>query len=227
MRTGSVERLRRCAAACVVVWVTLSGAAVAKKDKVGNREAAHELMEGITLALPSAESFGRYQGSVRVALGGVVDHGYAETDDYLGVGPNATFKVTLASNRRASVRRAVGELLAGTGLAAAAAETADYRLEVVIRRDRFSYDADRLRSEVFLDFDFRQGEVSAGRVLAYGNAEANYAAPNFTGLKKVHPVYEEACKEGEEGGPAGPHRAGRHLHRGLADGGRAPPRAGL
>ncbi len=43
MRIGSVERLRRCVAAGLVVGVTLSGAAVAKKDKVKKGEAKAKL----------------------------------------------------------------------------------------------------------------------------------------------------------------------------------------
>ena len=192
MTTSSVTRARGITAACLAMAVLLTVPALAKKDKVKTREAAAELMEGLTLTLPAAESLGRYDGEVRIALGEVSDRGYAETDDFVGVGPNATFKVTLASTRLESVLQAVDQLLVGTGLAAVGVEEPDYRLDVAILRDRFSYDGDRLRGEVFLDFDFRRGGASAGRVLAYGNAEASYAATTFTGVKKFHVVYEEA-----------------------------------
>ena len=196
MQDGSVDRPWRRMAICAALALALSGVAFAakekKQEKVNTRQAAAELMEGLAVTLPGGESFGRYQGPVRLALGEIIDHGYAETDDFLGVGPNATFKVTLASTRLDSVRQGVAGLLRSTGLEAASAETADYLLDVAIRRDRFSYDGDRLRGEVFLEFDFRRGEESAGRLLAYGNAETNYAAPNFTGLKKARPVYEAA-----------------------------------
>lgn len=140
---------------------------------------------------PEAQYFGSYSGETRIALGEVHDEGFAESSDFLGAGPQAVYAVLLVSSREEAVRSAVSRLLEVTGLAASPDE-ADYLLDVVIRRNRFFINQTavkfRLRSEVFLEFIFRQGDSVAGRVLACGNSQRKTQLASKTKVEATYQV---------------------------------------
>jgi hypothetical protein len=159
-----------------------------------NMKEMNTLVRGFELELSSSGSFGRYSGDVRIALGEVVDEGYSETPRFLGIGPNSAYLVVLASSREGTVREAITHLFRDTGLLAASLEEADFIADVTILRNRFSYDGDRIRSEVFLKVAFRRAEEIVGRVLVCGNAESYYRQNSF-GFKKARPTYWSAFND--------------------------------
>lgn len=163
----------------VFAWLALGLPAQAAKDFV------------LTLQSPTSENFGKYSGGTRIALGAVVDDGFAENPDFLGMGPQAIYSVLLSQTREDSVRTAVSQLLEETGLLAGTPAEATYTLDVTIRRLRFfvhqTIGRFRLRTEAFLEFTFRQGDAVVGRVLACGNSQ-NQA--QFASKKKVQATYQ-------------------------------------
>lgn len=140
--------------------------------------------------------YGTYSGERRIALGEVVDDGFAESPRFLGMGPQAMYSVLLTQQRDESVRAAVSQLLDGTGLLAATPDDAAYTMDVSIRRLRFFIHQTagrfRLRTEAFLEFTFRQGDSVVGRVLACGNSQ-NQA--QFASKKKVQATYQYGVED--------------------------------
>lgn len=145
----------------------------------------------ITLVRPEARYFGSYSGTARIALGEVHDEGFAEAPNFLGVGPQAMYAVTLQGTRAEVIGTTVSRLLEATGLAAAP-DSADYVMDMVIRRNRFFITQTavkfRLRSEVFLEFTFRQGDSVAGRVLACGNSQRKTQIASQTKVEATYQV---------------------------------------
>jgi hypothetical protein len=139
----------------------------------------------------SAAKLGEYSGDVRIALGEVVDDGFAESPEFLGVGPQAAYSILLEETRAESVKSAISHLLEETKLAADSTAEATYILDVKIVRLRSfihqTFGRFRLRSEVFIEFTFKQGDTVAGRVLACGNSQ-NKA--QFASKKKVEATYQ-------------------------------------
>ena len=160
----------------------------------GNMKEMNTLVRGFELELPSGASLGHYFGESRIALGEIADEGYAETPRFLGIGPNSAYLVVLASSREDTVRQGMTHLFRETGLLAASAKDADFIADVTILRNRFSYDGDRIRSEVFLEVAFRRAEETTGRVLVCGNAESDYRQNSF-GFKKARPTYLSAFND--------------------------------
>lgn len=163
----------------VLALLTLSLPAQARKDL------------NLTLQPPTAADFGKYSGEARIALGEVVDDGFAESPHFLGVGERALYSVFLVQTREESVRTAVSHLLKETGLFAATPADATYTMNVTIRRLRFfvyqTAGRLRLRTEAFLEFTFRQGDSVVGGVLACGNSQ-NHA--QLGSKKKVEATYQ-------------------------------------
>jgi hypothetical protein len=163
----------------VLVLLTLGLPAQARKDL------------NLTLQPPTAADFGKYSGEARIALGEVVDDGFAESPHFLGMGPQAVYSVLLVQTREESVRTAVSHLLKETGLFAAKPADATYTMDVTIRRLRFFIHQTafrfRLRTAAFIEFTFRQGDSVVGRVLACGNSQ-NQA--QVATKKKVETTYQ-------------------------------------
>ena len=154
----------------------------------GNLKEANNLAKGLELELPSKASLGHYSGALRIALGEIVDEGYAETPRFLGIGPNAAYLVRTRTSRLDAVREGMTHLLRETGLLAATAADADFIADVTILRNSFSCDGDRMRGEVFLHVTFRKQDESDRRILACGNAETVYTR-GYAGYKKPRPTY--------------------------------------
>jgi hypothetical protein len=145
----------------------------------------------LTLQPPASTNFGKYSGEARIILGAVVDDGFTEGPHFLGMGPQAAYSVFLNQTREESVRAAVSHLLEEAGLVPDTPAEATHTMDVTIRRLRFfihqTFGRFRLRSEVFLEFTFRQEDAVAGRVLACGNSQ-NHA--QFASKKKVQATYQ-------------------------------------
>ena len=140
----------------------------------GNMKEMNTIVKGFELELPSNASLGRYSGQVRIGLGEIVDKGYAENPRFLGIGPNSAYLVRTRTDRLHAIREGMTHLLRETGLLAVSAAVADFLADVAILRYRFSYDGDRIRSEVFLEIAFRSVDGTETRVLVCGNAESDY-----------------------------------------------------
>jgi len=169
--------------------VRLAGALVTLLVLATPAQAASDLE--LELRDLSAAQLGRNEGATRIALGEVVDDGFSESPNFLGMGPQATYAVLTAQTRQESVERAISHLLQETSLLAASPSEATYVLDVRIVRLRFfihqTFGRFRLRSEVFIEFSFRKGDEVVGRVLACGNSQ-NQA--QVASKKKVEATYQ-------------------------------------
>lgn len=145
----------------------------------------------ISLDFPNADRLGTYAGNVTIALGEVKDEGFAEDPSYLGMGPQATYTISIKDGRIGSVRRGVTHVLKEIGMLTESSQEASYNLDVNIFRDHFTTHQTagrfRLRTEVFLEFVFRQGNTIKGRVHACGNSETH---AQVASKKKIEETYQ-------------------------------------
>ena len=126
-------------------------------------------------ALPPASALGAYSGSTSFALGEVKDATFSESPTHVGIGPAAMYQIVTAKPRAETTRAALADAFGRVGLLAKAPAEPTYTVDVTLRRFRTQTHAGfarfRLRSEIFLEFDFRQAGQSVGRVLAAGNSQ--------------------------------------------------------
>ena len=127
----------------------------------------------IAVKLPPANELGSYSGSTGFSIGEVRDATFSESPSHLGMGPESTYEIVTAGTRAESVRKGIGDALASAGLLKASPTT--YTVDITLRRvhqqTHMTFTRFRLRSEIFLEFNFRKNGVSEGRVLASGNAQ--------------------------------------------------------
>jgi hypothetical protein len=156
---------------------------------------AREPLE-IPLALPQAAALGNQGGATRISLGEVTDECFAESSAYLGMGPQSVYTITLTTPREVAAREAVLHVLRETGMLAATPADAAYVVDVAVLRNHFATHTTagrfRLRSEVFLEFAFRQGETVVGKVLACGNSETHAQVAT---KKKITATYQAGLND--------------------------------
>ncbi len=181
-RTGSLGK-RLAAFACVSLTLALfapSDAAVAGYLKL------------FIIDPPTAAALGSYQGIIRIELGEVLDDGFVETANTLGAldaTNGGSFIIETEEPRVETVRGAIQDLLRETGLLAATPAVATHAVDVIIRRYLVSSVVagprdTRVRTELFLELQFRQGGSAAGRVLVCGNAETHFKGININKMVK-------------------------------------------
>jgi hypothetical protein len=126
-------------------------------------------------ALPPASALGAYAGQTTFNIGDVKDATTAEDAAHVGIGPQAMYQISVPDTRAVTTRNALTDALGRVGLLAKFPAEPTYSIDVTVRRFRTqthqTFGRFRLRSEIFLEFDFRQGGQSVGRVLAAGNSQ--------------------------------------------------------
>lgn len=144
----------------------------------------------VVLELPDRSALGTYTGANRITLGQVSDRTFAESDSFLGMGPQATYAIQHPKPRAEMVEEALLQVLKESGLLSSSPTGAAYTLDVEILRDHFTAHQTvgrfRLRSEVFLKALFHKGGETAGSVVAAGNAEMRAQVATQA---KVHATY--------------------------------------
>ena len=150
----------------------------------------------VQVALPAAAELGAYTGATRFVVGEVTDLNVSETPSHVGMGPQSIYEIVTDQPRADVVRNAITEAFNRTGLIAPTPSEATYTVDVTLRRymsqTHLTFSRFRLRSEVFLEFNFKRNGVSEGRVLACGNAQ-EYA--QIATQAKYTEVYQTAFND--------------------------------